>query len=251
MSAFLLPHFVGIGGHRCGSSWLWKNLRCHPDIWTPNAKELHFFDRKLNKRLPRIFLKSETLQAVYYRRYFLKSFLRASIRRGEFTPAYSILPPNEISKISRMLPKLKLLYSMRSPVDRAWSHVRKDFQLISGKTVEAASTDEIIEFLKRPEVESRCDYAASLRNWLSVYPRDQLHICFYEEIASDPKSLLARAWRFIGVSGDLTENMQFLAEKVNSRPSSPIPDSVSDYLSEKYKNQSFLVEQHSGIQPPW
>ena len=37
------PHFIGIGAPRCGTTWTFKMLRLHPDVWIP-WKELHFFD---------------------------------------------------------------------------------------------------------------------------------------------------------------------------------------------------------------
>jgi hypothetical protein len=38
-----LPHFIGIGAPRCGTTWVFKMLRLHPEVWIP-WKELHFFD---------------------------------------------------------------------------------------------------------------------------------------------------------------------------------------------------------------
>lgn len=37
------PHFIGIGAPRCGTTWTFKMLRLHPEIWIP-WKEMHFFD---------------------------------------------------------------------------------------------------------------------------------------------------------------------------------------------------------------
>jgi hypothetical protein len=37
------PHFVGIGAPRCGTTWVFKMLRLHPQLWIP-WKEIHFFD---------------------------------------------------------------------------------------------------------------------------------------------------------------------------------------------------------------
>ena len=39
------PTFLGIGAQKAGTSWLYKQLVKHPDIWMPPIKELHFFDR--------------------------------------------------------------------------------------------------------------------------------------------------------------------------------------------------------------
>src|SRR6476661_10133337 len=38
-----LPTFVGIGSMRCGSTWLYQVLRCHPDIAVSKLKEVDFF----------------------------------------------------------------------------------------------------------------------------------------------------------------------------------------------------------------
>lgn len=37
------PHFLGIGAPRCGTSWTFKMLRLHPQVWMP-WKEIHYFD---------------------------------------------------------------------------------------------------------------------------------------------------------------------------------------------------------------
>jgi len=34
-----LPDFLGIGVVRGGSTWLWENLRQHPEIWLSPVKE--------------------------------------------------------------------------------------------------------------------------------------------------------------------------------------------------------------------
>jgi hypothetical protein len=44
--------FLGIGAPRSGTSWLWENLRHHPEIWMPYRKELHYFDRSTSYPSP-------------------------------------------------------------------------------------------------------------------------------------------------------------------------------------------------------
>ncbi|MCU0922515.1 MAG: sulfotransferase [Burkholderiaceae bacterium] len=38
------PFFLGIGAPRCGTTWLYRALLVHPDLWLPPIKELHYFD---------------------------------------------------------------------------------------------------------------------------------------------------------------------------------------------------------------
>jgi hypothetical protein len=38
------PSLICIGPQRCGTTWLFRRLRLHPDVFAPIEKELHFFD---------------------------------------------------------------------------------------------------------------------------------------------------------------------------------------------------------------
>ena len=40
------PHFIGIGAQKAGTTWLYRNLQEHPEVWLPPEKELHYFDEK-------------------------------------------------------------------------------------------------------------------------------------------------------------------------------------------------------------
>ncbi|AHY45759.1 Hypothetical Protein RradSPS_0476 [Rubrobacter radiotolerans] len=44
----MYPHFIGIGAQKAGTTWLDRNLECHPGIWMPPRKEIHYFDRSAN-----------------------------------------------------------------------------------------------------------------------------------------------------------------------------------------------------------
>ena len=46
-----LPSFLGIGVQKGGTSWLYENLRCHPELFLPDQKELHFFDRRFHRTI--------------------------------------------------------------------------------------------------------------------------------------------------------------------------------------------------------
>lgn len=39
------PAFLGIGAHKAGTTWLYRKLIDHPEIYMPPRKEIHFFDR--------------------------------------------------------------------------------------------------------------------------------------------------------------------------------------------------------------
>jgi hypothetical protein len=232
-----LPDFIGIGAMRSGTSWLTKQLKQHPGIWTSAPKELHFFDRHF------------TDCPDDYTRHF--SGAPESMISGEITPAYAILESGKIAVARSWMPDLKLLFIMRDPVDRAWSHARKDFPQFHNKPVEDAQIDELREFMQLPQVSMRGDYLACLKNWLEYYDQSQLWCGFLEQAATDPAALLGELFSFLGVNPGEGINPALAAQPENTRPHSPIPEQLRTYLSEQLYRQNAGLESLLGRPLPW
>jgi len=232
-----LPDFMGIGAMRSGTSWLTKQLNRHPGIWTSSPKELHFFDRH--------FTQCQDDYAGHF------AGAPQSMSAGEITPAYAILEKGQIATIRSWMPDLKLLFIMRDPVERAWSHARKDFPQFRDKPVEDAHIDELREFMELPQVSMRGDYLSCLRNWLSHYDQSQLWCGFLEQAATDPLSLLRELFIFLGVNSEEEIDTKLAGQPENARPLSPIPGQLRTYLSEQLYRQNAGLEQLLGRSLPW
>ncbi len=59
------PTFLGIGAHKAGTSWLYKQLCKHHEIWMPPIKELHFFDRSLRYPSPNNLATSSPIARIF------------------------------------------------------------------------------------------------------------------------------------------------------------------------------------------
>src|SRR5947207_15540157 len=46
-----LPHFLCIGAQKAGTTWLYENLRVHPQIAVSPRKEEHYFDLRYHRGL--------------------------------------------------------------------------------------------------------------------------------------------------------------------------------------------------------
>src|SRR5438094_2063174 len=93
----LRPTFVGIGSMRCGSTWLYEVLKCHPDVQMSSAKEMDFF------------FMPQMLQ--YDLDWYTAHFKPAKGRerkpiRGEISPRYARLKPWHVRRIAKLLPDL-------------------------------------------------------------------------------------------------------------------------------------------------
>ncbi|MDH4232796.1 MAG: sulfotransferase domain-containing protein, partial [Nitrospirota bacterium] len=182
-----LPDFLGIGPPKTGTTWLSENLRCHPDIFISQEKEIHYFNRDFHRGL----------------RFYSEKFEAGGGRvKGEITPEYYRLPLERIKFISAIMPKVKLLILLRNPVDRAWSHAVMNFTL-ANKSISDADEKTVCKEFENQPLFKLGGYAQLLKAWCSIFPREQLYIGLYDDIKIQPRELLARVFGHIGVTSNV------------------------------------------------
>jgi hypothetical protein len=187
-----LPRFLIISPPKTGSTWLAANLAAHPALSLPPTKETRFFSstwkwRDLDWYLSRFPIGS------------------AETMRGESSPTYAILPVQTIRLLHSLVPDLKLIFLMRDPVARAWSHAKHTWRYkvrdFAGCTVPLQEVPDAAwhAAFRHDWTMASGDYLGQLRRWLSVFPREQLFVSFYERIAANPRKLLVDVFRFLGI----------------------------------------------------
>jgi len=181
-----LPDFLGIGAQKSATSWLHQQLIKHPEIYLPEQKEIHYFDKHPSASL------------AWYSYHFKEGVSKI---KGEITPGYAILPLKKIKLIKKIMPNAKLIYLLRNPIDRAWSHALMDLVRRKNRRFEEISKSEFYaHFKSKNNSMVRGDYLTCINNWLSVFPKNQLYIGFFDEIISQPKKILKEILKHIDVS---------------------------------------------------
>ena len=99
------------------------------------------------------------------------------------------------------------------------------------------------------------DYLGQLRRWLSVFPREQIYVDFYESVAHDPQALLRNVFAFLGVAGDVDLSAFPHAEKISCGLPRELPPSLRRFLQQVHGDRtrelaSFLHEHFGLILPP-
>ena len=183
------PTFLGIGGQKCGSTWLSDCLAEHPQIVVTSPKELHFFDHPPGKR--------QSLET--YLGYFENP--SSGIAVGEFTPSYLVRA--DPTRIINTLGPVKLIAILRDPVARFVSHykhlVRSGARMVGqalGPTEVEAITDEHVGLLANGQ------YARHLSRYVAVFGIEMLHTLILEEAAEAPGEYLPDLFGFLGVDED-------------------------------------------------
>lgn len=177
------PNFIVIGAEKSGTTWLYRNLRQHPDVFMPpeHHKELFFFSYRYHRGWD------------WYLSFFEDAGDTKAI--GEATPHYTA-GANTGRTACRMalhLPDAKLIYIVRNPVERLPSAYAQ--ALANGEPLPAFS--EALRTLSTFLETSR--YWARLSDYRRYYNDVQIHCLFLEDVRADPISQLEKCFDFLGL----------------------------------------------------
>lgn len=210
--------FLGIGAQKCGTSWLYKNLSRHPEISFPGGKEVHFWDA------------ARSMGVNHY-----KSWLDVGDGKfhGDITPAYGILEPAVIAECQAAFPKLKLLYLIRNPIERAWSAACMGLARAE-MNLEEASDAWFIDHFRSSGSLRRGDYERCLRNWHNAYGEQAILVLRFEDLLKRPSWLLNQCCLHIGVHPLYTRQDPDLSRIVNRSKAGSIRPSLLPILTSLY-----------------
>jgi hypothetical protein len=125
---------------RCGSTWLYKVLKCHPEIQMSECKEVDFF-------FMRQMLKHDLS---WYEAHFKPDDGdEPKPVRGEISPRYARLKAWQVNRIAKLLPNLRIVLTLRHPIERLWSQTLYDFGRLAGRDVRKIGSVEFLYQLER------------------------------------------------------------------------------------------------------
>ncbi len=153
-------------------------LEEHPQVCFSRVKEIHYFNRYYHKGDD------------WYRGFF--SHRQGEPAVGEASTRY-MSDPATVERMHRYNPDFKLIFCLRDPVARAYSEYWHEIQNRGTRV----SFDDVIRESDRLLLPGR--YYTHLRRFLDYFPADQLHVVFYNDLASDTASQLASICCFLGI----------------------------------------------------
>ncbi|HEX2192964.1 MAG TPA: sulfotransferase domain-containing protein [Acidimicrobiales bacterium] len=192
-----LPDFLGIGALKAATTYLDALLRAHPQLCLPpGLKEVQFFNRYYDRGVE------------WYAGLFSSCDGR---RRGEISPQY-LFDESCPARIASVLPDVRLLVSIRDPVQRAYSQYKH--------WVEERGYREPFEtFLAdHPGALARGEYFRSVCRYLDYFPFEHIHVLLAEELVSRPAPVLAEIFQFLDVDPALAPAPAERAQNVSTVP---------------------------------
>ena len=185
------PTFLGIGSLRCGSTWLYQVLKCHPDIRLSDRKEMNFFFMR------------EMLQhdLDWYEAHFeAENGVEPKPVRGEISPVYARLKAWQVNRIAKLLPDLRIVLTLRHPIERVWSQALLEFGYLEGRDVRKISSIEFVRQVERARNRLSSDYCRTIQIWSKAFGSDALHVDLFDRLHKDPETYINGILRHIGAA---------------------------------------------------
>ena len=171
-----LPDFIVIGAMKSATTTLHEQLARQSGLFMSRPKEPNFFSDDEN----------------YARgiEWYASFFAGAGdhLLLGESSTHYTKLPthPHTVERMVRALPRVKLIYVMRHPIDRLTSHYLHEVTV--GRI--SVGLEEAVE--RHPELVDYGRYSMQLEPYLRVYGPESILPVFFDRLVDQPDLELER-----------------------------------------------------------
>lgn len=265
--------FLCVGAAKSGTTWLFSILKNHPDIHFSVEKELHYFahaythrkplsdearllrvkqrfggidPERQNKKTTQAELKwfndylSDPVDADWYIRMFAQRDCQQYCT--DFSNLHCLLDQSGWEIVRNSAGNLKVLYVMRDPIKRLWSHI-KFHLLINNESNKMSSwgRDDYVSFARQPFIWEHSDYANTIRTLQRALEPQQLMISFYDDIHKRRRQWLRELEGFLGV-----QSIEYPRDKldkwVNKSNDEPMPPFFPSLFAEDMLQQIDCLE---------
>ncbi|HEX3653138.1 MAG TPA: sulfotransferase [Rhizomicrobium sp.] len=248
------PDFLCVGMVKAATDWLFDQLLHHRDFWIPPVKELRY----LNVPVPRM---DNTLRKLSHHRAKGRSFARdvdfafleeagaladqprdidkyaalfrfkGSLLSGDISPGYYDLDAETIAAIARRFPSLRVVLTVREPLERVWSHL--SMRSREGH-FDATLLEDVRAFSRwfaESEVRRACFPTRVAQNWSTFAPEIAFRHFFFDDVEARPETVRADIVAFLG--GNPCKKSGRLAAGYNRKANLPklrMPEPIRAFL---------------------
>jgi hypothetical protein len=276
--------FLSVGAMKAGTTWLYAQLKDHPDIYFTPEKEIHYFankigiDNQLNHRARaeklracinkhhKSNLKHISLHAseiAWYADYAVPRYLTNEwyvdlfrMKQGQkycadFSNLYCLMDERGWENVYKSAKSVKVIYTLRDPLARLWSHY-KFHMLWVDREDEAldAGFEHFKDLLDKPWFWGNTDYAKNYRQLKdSVAPEDLL-ILYFEDFRADPLKKITEIQDFLDIT-PANVNQKSLQQQVNKTKEFEIPEAWNRFMENKLQPLCADMQETGLWHPSW
>ena len=191
-----LPNLIVIGAMKCGTTSLHSYLNIHPEISMSRQKELNFFIETKNWHKGIEWYKSNfTGEAKIY---------------GESSPNYTKrhIWKNIPEKIYSVIPKTKLIYVVRDPIERIISHYIHTYS----EGTEDNSIEEALNKIEGNNYVESSKYFFQIEPYLEFFSNSSILVISSEKLLNHPQETMKKVFQFLEVDTDFKLEIKTVTE---------------------------------------
>ncbi|MGH7558953.1 MAG: sulfotransferase domain-containing protein [Gemmatimonadota bacterium] len=179
-----LPDFIVIGTMKSGTTSLFRWLEVQPECVLPRLKGIDFFTRDENWR-----------KGVHWYSEFF-SMAPEEALTGEASPSctHPDLAPKAARRMAGVVPDVRLIVSLRNPVERLRAQYRHDLQ--RGRETRSF-VDAVAD--ANGQLVQRSLYWKVLQPYIELFPREQICVVRFEDLVKSPFEGWSDILRFLGL----------------------------------------------------
>jgi len=220
------PDFLCIGTQKSGTTWLYKNLEKHDEVWTPPIKEFHYFNRMcMNDKLlgdwgmpisKRDAMYWEAIKYAninnlrwlrnyyelgltkfWYQSLFHEKFTKGKVC-GDMTPGYTTLEERGVRYARDVVGQdTPVILTIRNPINRSWSAAKMLFRHYGLSIDDDINTKKLLDLLKSPDITLCSEYTRIIPLWKKYF--NNFYVLTYDELCQDPYQYLLKISEILNI----------------------------------------------------
>ncbi|MCP5037504.1 MAG: sulfotransferase [Rhodobacteraceae bacterium] len=256
--------FLSIGAMKTGTTWLHAVLERHPELHFCPEKEIHYFyhryvdtnrlnesrrlanakDRYLGSFNP----KKANIDRIRLNLHWVAAYLNRPVddfwfrnlfqmRQHEryacdFSNLNAHLPAEAWPQIEAQCDNLRVLYTMRDPIKRLWSHTKFHLQVTDRlDCLESWTPNQFETFVRQSHIWNNAEYGKVLSRLDEGLSRDKWKAIFFEDIHIDQRGMLRQIETFLGID-PYDYPQQLLDRRLNESAKQEMPEFFADLFAE-------------------
>lgn len=238
------PNAIIAGVTKAGSTSLFTYLSDHPAVCGSTVKEINHFTT--------VRFREDPNPIENYNQYF--AHCSNETIRLESSPAYFLGGQELAQAVHEALPETKIILVLREPVSRCISHFKFNQSML--RLPQDMSLDQYFEKCREIPYETFRNrgsylyyglasgvYANYIDGWINTFGPN-LHICFFDDLKSNPKAFTKQLCQWLGVDDSFYDDYDFVIENKGRNFKNPGLQKLALKLNEKFEG---FLRRHIGF----
>lgn len=260
--------FLSVGAMKAGTTWLYEQLKEHPEIYFTPEKEIHYFANKQGieeqlshrNRLQKMkykvddiahgnlkFLEHHIEEISWYSEFArprnitddwyenLFRFRNEEKYCCDFSNLYCQMDKKGWDNVKKVSKNIRVIYTLRDPLKRLWSHY-KFHMLWVDKEDETLDIgfQQFKELLDKHWFWINAEYIKNYKLLKENLKDNELMLLYFEDFRANPVKMIKEVQDFLGIE-NITTSKEKLNKQVNKTKDFDIPEEWLKYMQVKLK----------------